>query len=528
MKSLLKNLSLLSMGLMIYSCNEKISPELQSGNSTTIPTAVAPDEYYFKVTNNSATVLNYKLHRTGAGNAAVDCKVSSSGIALSSTLYIGQSAIAHDSKTYDMSCFLEAEELSMLFNGLSFKVEASKNTCEYIGYSPYSYFDGLPGSSTATYAGVNCEDPVASINVPVDVDSRAQAMLIGATIDGVNPIDCGLMVDTSIPLGGPVLRVARPIPDDFQDYCAYDYETVGGGNSKNCDEGIISYRSVNVIDGRLDPADPMDPVAKEVFTAPHKCGGNIGQCVEGPINQIADLQGMTKGTQIYATNLNEDFTTTYTLPALMGVKGSMHDIVNYRKGLASLDLNFMDYTTGSDANWGDSNYNKSFDPILMEKYAANKNPDDTTMISAAQILTKARSQGWTNTPYAADPFLGTVSRVNPFYTFYCLDRAFEIKSRIRMVVRDWDKVFPSTSSDLELISDSYMNVNARRQDLPNNEEEIPNDPGSFNYFNDVDDWDVLVEMDRSDLGAGVYTSGDTFWTPTAGWWAPGIFPNQAD
>ena len=220
----------------------------------------------------------------------------------------------------------------------------------------------------------------------------------------------------------------------------------------------------------------------------------------------------------------------------------MHDIVNYRKGLASLDLNYVDYATFSGGTWpGDTAYLKSFDPNLMEKYAANKSPDNVEIIDDTSILAEATlPHGYTKTKLAADPFLGVGgARVNPFYTFYCLDRAYEIKARIRMVVRDWDRVFTSGTSNLELISDSNLTpVTNRTQDLPQSEVEFPDDPGDFNLYNDKDDWDVLVWMQRSDLsGSGTYDPGFTFWTPwtvpttstplsVLGWWDPSIFPNQ--
>lgn len=521
MKSMMKNLTLLSLGLLIYSCNEKISPEIEDGSATTIPSAVAPDEYYFKVTNNSATILNYNLHKTGNGNATTECKVSSTGTALSSTLYIGDVATAQDSKAYDIACYMEAEELSLYFNGLDFGIEASKNTCEYVAYSPYSYFDAIPGDSTSTWAAVDCD---GATTAHVLADAVAEAIAIDATLDGVTPLNCDMMVDTSVPIGS---RVAKSIPESMTSYCSFDYETNGGGNDQNCDIGTIYYTSIIVT--REDIGDPAvtTTMIDTTPTAKTECGGTVVACVEGAIKQI-DTDAV-RMSEIYNSPLNEDFSKEFTLPALIGVKSSMHDIVNFRKGLASMDLNFLDYTVPNETQWSDTNYNKSFDPNLMEKYAANKSPDNVTIIDAAAIVAEAQlPHGYTKTKFAADPFLGVGGyRVNPFYTFYCLDRAYEIKARIRMVVRDWDRVFSSTASDLELISDSYMTVASRRQDLPSSEEEFPNDPGSYNFFNDKDDWDVLVEMNRSDPNlTGVYDPGDTLWTPTVGWWDPSIFPNE--
>lgn len=518
MKSMMKNLTLLSMGLLIYSCNEKISPEIENGNSTTIPSVLAPDQYYFQVTNNSPTILNYKLHKTGAGNAATDCKISSTGTALSSTLYIGDVATAQDSKSYDIACFMEAEELSLYFNGLDFSVEASKNTCEYVGYSPYSYFDAIPGNSSSVWAAVDCEG-ASSAHVLADANATTLAVGIGATLDGVTPLNCDKMVDTTIAIGS---RVAQNIPSEMQNRCLFDYETNGGGNGQNCDTGIIHYSSIVV----TREGDPVATVAVETPSEKTDCGGEIVACVEGAIKQVDS--GAMRTTEIENTIINTDYSQKYSLPSLIGRKAHMNDIVNYRKGLASLDLNFLDYSVPNEAQWSDTNYNKAFDPTLMEKYAANKSPDNVTIITAGAHTIQSEINGYTASPYAADPYLGVNgARVNPFYTFYCLDRAYEIKARIRMVVRDWDRVFSSTASDLELLSDSYKTVSSRRQDLPSSEEEFPNDPGSYNLFNDKDDWDVMAEMTRTDPNlTGVYDPGDTLWSPTVGWWDPSIFPNE--
>ena len=519
------------MGLMIYSCNEKISPELESGNSTTVPSITAPDEYYFRVVNNSPTVLNYKLHRTGTGNATKECSVSSTSTALSSDLYIGDIGTSHDSKAYDISCFMEAEELSLYHNGLDFGIEASKNTCEYVAYSPYSYFDAIPGSSTTTYGGITCGDGVGDADVAAI--ATAYGFVYGA---GNTPVGCNQMVDTGIALVAS--RAVRDIPEEDQSLCSFDYEANSGGGGQNCDIGTIGFNIRNVFDNDTVTAG-IQATSISVPTPNHECGGSIVACVEGPIKQID--QEFPIFRQITSTTLNTNFSKDYSLPELIHAKNGMHDIVNYRKGLASLDLNYKDYSSVSDTNWGDPSYFKSFDPTLMEKYAANKSPDNVEIIDAAMILAEATlPHGYTKTKLAADPFLGVRgARVNPFYSFYCLDRAFEIKARIRMVVRDWDRVFTSTTSNLELISDSYVfPVKDRIQDLPGSEEEYPNDPGDFSIFNDIDDWDVLVWMQRSDPnGVGVYDPADTFWIPwtapttdvpvsVLGWWNPSIFPNE--
>ena len=552
MKSMITNLLLLTMGFTVYSCNEKISAELESGNSTTVPPVIVPSQYYFKVTNQSPVVLNYVLHRTGAGNATKECTISSSGTAFTNGLYVGESTAPHDSKMFDISCFMEAEELSLHFNGLNFNIESSPNTCEYVGYAPYSYLDNIPGSSTATYAAIECSDEARSSGL-----STAAIATAAGVIDQSGPVSCGYMVDLSVPVGQ---RVRRAIPKELQKLCAYDYSdtTVDDDGGQNCDVGKININSTNVV---LVPAvaaipdNPLTLVDETVVGVPaylttdassvtnHSCDGKVRNCMEGAFRQEPALAASATNTSvIYNTNQNQTFVKEVKLPSLMGKRSFNSDIVNFRRGLASMDLNYLDYSTGNQANWADSNYNKAFDPNLIEKYAANRNPDGTYIINylgtpAANVnptvtyaawQTKIRQNGWTSQPYGADPFLGyNGARTNPFYTFYCLDRAQEIKARIRLVVRDWDRVFPSATSEMELISDVHKSVSARRQDLPIDEQEIPGDPGNYNYFDDKYDWDVRVQMTRTDPnGIGVYDPGFTRWQPTYGWWDPLVFPQE--
>lgn len=530
MKSFLKNLSLLSMGLLIYSCNEKISAELQDGASTTVPPVQTPKEYYFKVTNNSPSILNYVLHRSGSGRYGTnnwDCEISSNNIPFSSTLYVGEVATAHQNKTYDISCFFDAEELSMAFNGLSFKMEASKNTCDYVAYAPYSYLDAIPGSTTASWRGITCGDGVSNADAQAFVSVTGWDQGLGA----VRLIGCDEMVDTSISV--PALRRIRGIPEVDSSLCRFDYASNGGGNGMNCDTGTMTYDLTNVYDSDSDPAVTLID-AKPVVRPDYKCGGKIVNCIGGAIKHVPTLANKAYGIEIIDTKLNTNVSVTYTLPKFL-TRGASVDIANYRRGLAALDLAYNNYNSLNDSEWdGEKNY----DPFLVEKFSMNQTPDSASIIdtagtnpsapvSNATWESKVIENGYTATPLAADPFLGLGSaRVNPLYTFYCLDTALEIKARIRMAVRDWDRVFPSSTADLELISDLGKPLTSRRQDLPNDEEEIPNDPSPVNLYNDFSDWDAFVLMTRNDPnGVLVYDPGFTTWEPTAGWWSTSIFPS---
>lgn len=530
MKSIAKSLSLLTMILMGYGCNEKISPELQNGNSTTIPPTVTPTEYYFRLVNNSPTVLNYVLHRTGASNQTTNCSVSGT-TAFSSDLFSADvQANGFDQRTYDISCFMEAEELALYFNGLNYKIEASMNTCEYIAYTPYGYYDAIPGNSSATFEGITCGEDTSAPN-PLDVSAFAVAngLVYGA---GSTPIGCNQMVDTSI--ATVALREVFTIPEDDQVLCKYDHTDNGGSpnsNGQNCDTGRITFEITEAFDS--DTEAPYVFNTRAVSKDPHNCGGTVAACVNGPIRQESQLDGSAFGSVIYNSELNTNYEKSYSLPALIGVRSGMYDIVNFRKGLASYNLDYGDYNSINDTNWGNTTYRTSFDPGLIERWANNRDASNSVIFSASAAETVGYTQfGMTATPLAADPFLG-FSKVSPLYNFLCLDRAFEIKARIRMVVRDWDRVFPNNTTSMSYISDVFEPILSRRQDLPSDEEEVPGDGGVYMYYNDKDDWDVLIPMRRS-AGASpqVYAPGQ-YDPDGAGpevaytlWWDSSIFPME--
>ena len=136
---------------------------------------------------------------------------------------------------------------------------------------------------------------------------------------------------------------------------------------------------------------------------------------------------------------------------------------------------------------------------------------------------------------ASDPFVGRSGyRINPFYAFECLDAAREPMARIRLIVRDWDRIFNSDEDHdeyteyMEYLTDIFNNKHnlefpeyARMDYLPllmknakeGDWEEIfeKHDEGNFNDF---DDWDDKLPM--------IYK--DNVYTPMGGDFNPENFP----
>jgi hypothetical protein len=518
MKKNMKILLILSMGALLTGCNEKISPALEAGNSsTTVPSAVAPDEYYFKVTNTSNPLLGYILHRTGSAYTPTNpkCEIKSTN-PLSSAAYFAdsQSNPSHDDKVMDISCYFEAEELSLNHSGFKFDVQASPNTCAYIGYAPFSFYENKPGNSTASYTLVKCGDEVG--------DCAGAAATAGDTVYGAGSLATNEQyVDTSIVSTDRTVQMVA----NESDLCTFNYQ------EQKCDEGVITINEIIVT--RIPEVQDVESTAANEYVAAYdkaengetrsiSCGGNHLNCVQGPITK---LSAFTRAafTEIKNTTYNEAYKEEYSYDG--DLPKSNRRWVNFRRNLANPEIDLEDsdpleatYTTSYITEFAGET---SFQPMVYDLYSRNLRWDKVTkVVSSSQRYAEKVALGRSAEPYAAEPFLGFDSRrVNPFYTFYCFDQALEIRARIRMVVREWDRVFDKNSSTLTLISD-ISNEGEARQDYPVGYiSENPGDPDEFNEYNDISDWDDLLVMTRT---PGV-VSGTTLWEPKTGWFNSALF-----
>jgi hypothetical protein len=562
-----QKLALLFIITTLASCNEKITPELQDANTTNggnTTTVVPPKEYSFKITNTSPLLLNYKLHRTGASNSSFEfnafeapCEVNLGSTQLSNTIFRAGNPSNPKNHT-DISCYLEAEELSLFHGGFSFAIEASPNTCDYIGYSPFSFFSRMPGDSSTSLTRVSCETDTTTSAV-VAAEPTAPRDLNG-------PIGCNQIVDDTIATvdddndpATPEVEVRKSFTvTSDADLCRFNYKQQNTEAATACDIGIITIREFKV---SHTPATDTDPAVVKV-TEDYKeidCGGQIKNCVAGPITKSSLWDGETRITEIAQAELNKAYKQNVSYEGLMGKNTTNRQYANFRRTLANPN---MDYQNGTLFTTGYSNtYKNAFQNIanrsnyfarLMDLYSSNLRWDALTpMISQSEYeFHQLRYDSAGNplqraVPLAAEPFLGvdpgqysgsavtkSINGTSPFYMFYCFDTAFDIKARIRMVVRDWDRVFGS-NSELELISDIFNNSSAR-QDIPQ-AVEVPGDGDGFILFNDRLDWDDTIPMQRT--SGGLSASG-TVWSPVPfpssngslnfpfGFFRPSYFPNS--
>ncbi len=521
-----KNLSLLLLGLLIYGCNEKISPELEAGlanaggGGTPTPT---PTSYSFGITNGNLVARGFNLHKTGAGNWNKSCEISTT-TPMSSEAYIA------DPSTYDVTCFMEAEELALYMSGVSFNVNASPDSCEYVAYSPYSFFQYMPGDSSSDITLVECDETVDNTLA----GAYGPTPTFGA---GMTKLGCGQIVDESLPHAS---RQVRAFPSDPAFLCNYDYSRTGG---PNCDTGTINVRTLSLT--VPDPVAFPGVVGHTTTLTSISCAGQIAECVAGPIKQVSGSEGHTRFTEITPINSGEAYTNLIEVPNLIdNQRRSSVEIANFRRHMANKDINYVtsiDPTAVAYRNaFSDPLFNQIFEPDLMNRFSSNLNmapiPGRIHDVTPATLGAYSLGQyaidyslaaGYTTRPLAADPHLGigSVNQVNPFYTFYCLDSAWEIKGRIRMMVREWDRSFtPSTA--LDFISDiqfhTFTPPYLSRQDVFD-VPEVPYDPDGYNGYNDVRDWDDLLIMTRT---SGAFAGAGTEWIPASGWFDPSNFPQD--
>lgn len=539
-------LTLLSATLLVVGgCNEKVSPELQdAASSSTVPDVTPPSTYYFKVENGSSTALNYKLHRTGNGYYNTACSISKT-VPLSNSLY--QSSILDDADSSDLSCYFDVDELALYYSGLSFNVSASSNTCEYIGYSPFSYYNRMPGDSSTSLYEIVCDattvNPAAILATTDGAPAATEiALPAGAltTSHAVNyPVVCGSYIDRSIATAGASASRAPFTITSDADLCRFNYTD---GDAEQCDEGIINITTVGVTYDSNTATYSSTSSNRQV-----KCGGKAYNCIRGPI-KLLDTKSTTFNL-LSATTTNTAFSTTYTLPPLIANRFPGNwEYTNFRRNLASVNIDYLDsfgYDPG-DYIRAFAGY-EDFNPSLMDRYTNNRMMNADPIIATGVYNTAGSYSYYTyqrdaagnllykRRPLAAEPFMGLTNpdngrsyRTNPFYSFYCLDGAYDIKSRIRIMIRDWDRVFPDTAS-LELISDIDLSTNTK-QDILATEEEIPWDGDSINWYNDFYDWDDILQMERT---TGAFDADATIWRPSTsenpvtypeGFFDPSIFP----
>lgn len=486
-------------------CNEKISPKLLEGNqSTTVPPIIEPEEYFLKVTNTSPSIRKFHLHQSGAGNYAKKCEVRSTD-KFSSSLFRDPSRRAE----FDISCIFEAEELS-LQHGFSFSFEASPNTCEYVTYAPFSYFNFKPGDSSGSLTQVSCTEGTSAANII----AVAGAGALPESAAGPDSVGCGQMVDNAF---ADNVRQVFAAPTDDETLCRYNYSRNDG---PNCDIGTIT---VTNHEYSYTPAQDANPatLGYSVSTRQIRCGGKVGNCIEGPMKTHNPPADATTFLIYHETVKNQAFSKNEEYKSILSSAHQNYYYANFRRNLANphIDYNIL---TGNLVNYVDAftGMTEIF-ATLMENYSNNKLYNNATTVPGTDPYLDSIPNTRRTRALASEPFMGLAGyKTNPYYTIYCLDAAEEMKGRIKIMVRDWDRFFSTNQATFDLITDADQYDNARIDNLTD-PGELPEDGDVLNPLNDRADWDDLIPMNRT---VGPLSPNTTTWEPERGFFHNGNFP----
>lgn len=273
---------------------------------------------------------------------------------------------------------------------------------------------------------------------PYSFYSHAPIRTTTATVVRVAP-SCATPSGPAVP--GPYSTTA-PLSNTI---CGGDYTDNGG---PNCDSG--SYTLITYSGSDSDSSGTCDdPGELTSVTQTISCNGKKVACLQGPVTDILSESELSQGYRsiISPTSSGTTLTSTFSSP--------------YQK-LDSTNLRVANATVAN--------------KCLMTN-------DDADTWEAAAAATAA----------TASPF----GESSPYYTFNCLTAAKDIKARIRVAVRDWNRTFKIDSLIDEDLPGAAITTPPYSSPVMNN---VALSFGKSN--NDYADWDD----DFSGLGAADFGS----------------------
>lgn len=557
---MLKPLLLCSTMALLASCQEKIAPELSNPASATGPTTTTTtDEKKFYLTLEKTKtgvlpeLLGYVLHK--ANNlGTVECEVED----------VIDTPVSLNS-TRDITCFVEAEEFALLYHGFSVNAESTPGTCDFIEIEPYTYYQFMPGVSARRNGQkrqvvyFECAQNVTTEALTMN-DSISAVATFGTIAAGFNGGNhsalalCGKYVNidddgSPLPLSGTgaganvnISATASVVSLASQSQlCTFNQYERWNGSSFDpvlCDQGRIDVHVVNVSASDTDADTIVDSLIVSGSSSPQtvSCGGNPRNCASGAGVALTNTY-LSSGT--FAANGPG---WIKDIPEDEAGKRPMEVDSKYPSKFTNVYAsNFLRQCSGT-ANFKSrgSFSGSTYDSSVWEAYSQlginvpgaqeQINGFDVVRLAENPFRAGLPTSYFTSVPVTGNLLIGTTinsMRATPYYTYNCLDKAYDIKARIRLAVREWNRNYSMTTQDFSFVSDAYnpgavLGGNADyltrfRMDagsavetnaVPASNEYI--NPSSLinDYFmNDVDDWDDIFSF-TNNTGTGTCNATD--------------------
>lgn len=521
--SWLSLINTLSLGMLILStaCQEKVAPELSAAGASAGSTTTAGSGGGSTATNNFTLTLG-PTPATGSLPSLLNYQIHKANELISSTCTVENVVDTPDTldSTRDITCYVEAEEFALYFNGLGLNIAADSNTCEYVVYQPYSFQQWQPGITSRrnltprVMLEFTCDEESLNLfgaTVPTAFGDNPDGLTLSALCGNTFNVDNNGAQTTWGDLD--LSSTSANIENDTaapQLFCSFDYSETsvptGAPPAPNCDEGKIRYFKATVTAVDTDADDILDAVLIDRSVTTHECGGNIRNCSAGAMVDEMQDEWIQQGRNQRFLQVSSDSTLSelFSVPSpyIENRKSNM-SIANFTRQCSGVSLWNTDASFAASAD--------SYNPDLIAEYSE--------LGANSSVSQEVDSNGFDVLIVADDPFRAGLSTsfvpssngasINqfsskPHYQFLCLDYAYDIKARIRVAVREWNKKFNISTTSLAFISDVYKDGLTTAQMDATNVQTVPHAPW-INY-NDIDDWDDFLRWDDSGGTASCTTS----------------------
>ncbi len=453
---------------------------------------------FFRVEEVNPSIYTGYLHKSGQHQHFRDCKINSRDI---TTPY--NPAGTPDVTPNDITCYFDVGEEDISFFGLKFANSVAGGVCSYVQYEPMSYWS---------------KPPFTTSNFTTNILDRVRVVKSGLCDESGNAT---VFPGTNIAVKSWIGTSNKP--KDKEVICAADYSDSELDESRkglaNCDDGeydLITYTFIPT-------GGSTDPCALTINTENVSCGGERLNCLRGPVRDYMGDGKVNKGFLSEVANAANGFKNEN-----YSVKSSISQAYTTNKHLANFNLSNSCQVT--DYLYQHNKWAKTYDNTasVEGRRPSGSAAAITSLTSGAgapvatdcdQIselgtvyqrtgtgayaeadlhyicIVKDTGYGWSPgvTKWNLYKYIGPNSAfwswkgrisANPYYNFYCLDSARELKARIRVAVRDWDTEISSryngSTYPLRLIDRVDPGT-----DMDNTGQDTFEHP--FNNYDDLDD-----------------------------------------
>jgi hypothetical protein len=418
----------------------------------------------FEITQKTDEASSYIVHKEGQGLGTSRCRVTSGQIIddINDPNY--------NTAVYglnDIVCLLEGGESDLYNRGVEFDIKFGAGMCEYVEYVPFSYQSLPAGASNRSITvykdfGQISQCRTSAVGVSGDavfITGDAVGSFIGNTSGtGTNAqhlavFQAGNAADDGAGNTRQFDNIycessagTDCVPETIaSQFCTYDYRNIDE-DLPNLDSGTITVRTVSCAfnPGTEDSNTNSIPdvsLCECTLSEPEEieCGGRAIDGLAGPKRDLLPSSYDINSGRIYTTVTGGSQSEEVSPPISksLGTNRYLANFISHRNYTA--DTNSLSGTT---------------DTPNPSCYASNHHMDGYRTVN--RTLTGNRV-AWESYSSNFDPFGNSNSGLyNNYYTFNCLDASYDIKARVRLMVRDWDREFTPEEHELTNLAANFV------------------------------------------------------------------------